>query len=208
MYEIVITNFHGGIMTRYRVGDMIRITSIRNEKLDINIPQMVFERRADELIDIFGLGHITEKLIWQAVENSGVPYVDWTARKEVSEDKPTLHIYLELKQDYIVSEKSVSSAIYKEFIKLDKTHDFNLYKFAYGEAARYLDSNPVKVSFIPQGATARYINRMRAAGADLGHIKPPHINPTDEILSMLKTAKVEIKPVELAETERKETRVH
>ena len=25
-YEIVITNFHGGSLTRYRVGDMIRIT--------------------------------------------------------------------------------------------------------------------------------------------------------------------------------------
>jgi len=42
-YEIVITNFHGGVMTRYRPGDMIRITSLRNEKLGIDIPQMVFE---------------------------------------------------------------------------------------------------------------------------------------------------------------------
>ena len=25
-YEIVITNLHGGITTRYRIGDMIRIT--------------------------------------------------------------------------------------------------------------------------------------------------------------------------------------
>ncbi|GAI02544.1 unnamed protein product, partial [marine sediment metagenome] len=51
-YELVITNFHGGAMVRYRVGDMIRITALRNEKLNIDIPQMVFERRADDLIDL------------------------------------------------------------------------------------------------------------------------------------------------------------
>ena len=51
IYELVITNFHGGAMVRYRIGDMIRITSLRNDELNIDIPQMTFERRADDLID-------------------------------------------------------------------------------------------------------------------------------------------------------------
>jgi phenylacetate-coenzyme A ligase PaaK-like adenylate-forming protein len=55
-YELVITNFHGGILTRYRLGDVVRITSLRNEKLGIDIPQMVFEGRADDLIEIGGMG--------------------------------------------------------------------------------------------------------------------------------------------------------
>ena len=45
VYEIVITNFHGGALVRYRPGDMIKITAQRNDKLGIKIPQMVFERR-------------------------------------------------------------------------------------------------------------------------------------------------------------------
>ena len=61
-YELVITSFHGGAMVRYRVGDMIRITALRNEKLNIDIPQMVFERRADDLIDL-GFMRLTEKVI-------------------------------------------------------------------------------------------------------------------------------------------------
>jgi hypothetical protein len=205
-YEIIITNFHGGVMTRYRVGDMVRITSLRNEKLNIDIPQMVFERRADELIDIFGFGHITEKLIWQAIENTGIPYVDWTARKEISEDKPTLHIYLELGGDYIASEKSVEAAVYKEFQKLDSIHNFNLYKFAYGEAAALIDLKPIKITFLPRGASARYISRMRAEGADLGHIKAPHINPSDEILSILRSPVVEVEAIPAAEAERESAR--
>ena len=50
-YEIVITNFHGGALTRFRVGDMVRITSLQNERLGINTPQMAFERRVDGLLD-------------------------------------------------------------------------------------------------------------------------------------------------------------
>jgi len=200
-YEMVITNFHGGIMTRYRIGDMVRITSLRNDKLNIDIPQMVFERRADELIDIVGFGHITEKLIWQAIENSGIPYVDWTARKELSDDKPTLHIYLELKDGYIASEKSVETTVYKEFQELDKIHDFNLYKFAYGNTAELIELKPIKITFLPTGASSRYISRMRAEGADLGHIKPPHINPSDKTLAILRSPGVEVEAVSASESE-------
>ncbi|MHC1578373.1 MAG: GH3 family acyl-acid amido synthetase, partial [Dehalococcoidia bacterium] len=67
-YEMVLTNFHGGIMTRYRIGDIIEITSLRNERLNIDIPQMVFHSRADDLIDVASLGRVTEKVIREAIE--------------------------------------------------------------------------------------------------------------------------------------------
>jgi len=205
-YEIVITNFHGGALVRYRIGDMVRITSLRDEKLNIDIPQMVFERRADELIDIFGFGHITEKLIWEAIENTGIPYADWVARKEVIGDKPALHIYLELKDDYIASEQAVTAAVYEEFQKLDSIYNFNLYKFAYGEAAKVLDLKPIQVTFLPQGASSSYISQRQAEGADLGHLKPPHINPSDRVLSLLGAPRVVVEAVPATEAERAATR--
>ena len=79
-YELIITNLHGGALVRYRIGDMIKITSLQNDNLGINLPQMIFERRADDLIDL-GFVRLTERIIWQALENSGLPYVGWTARK-------------------------------------------------------------------------------------------------------------------------------
>ncbi len=202
IYEIVITNLHGGILTRYRIGDMVRITSLRNEKAGIELPQMAFERRADELIDIFGFGHITEKLVWQAIENTGIPYVDWTARKEVIDDKPALHVYLELRGKYIANEQVVAAEVYEEFQKLDKLYNFNLYKFAYGESVKMLDLKPVVVTLIPQGAFARYIAQRQAEGAVLGHLKPPHINPSDRVLSLLRVPGVEVEAVPVTEAER------
>jgi len=201
-YEIVITNFHGGIMTRYRPGDMVRITSLRNEKLNIDIPQMVFEKRADDLVIIFGIGYLTEKLIGEAIENTGIPYVDWTACKEIVNNKPALHIYIELKGDYIASEQSVAASVYNELEKLDSVYHFNLYKYAYGNATRFLGLRPVAVTFLPQGACSGYISQRRSEGAAVGNLKPPHINPSDEVLSLLKTPKVVVEAAPVTEDER------
>ncbi|MEA3442630.1 MAG: GH3 auxin-responsive promoter family protein [Chloroflexota bacterium] len=201
-YEIVITNLHGGILTRFKVGDVVRITSLRNDKLGIALPQMAFHCRADDLIDIFGFGHITEKLIWEAIEKTGIPYADWTARKEAIDNKPTLHIYIELRQNYIASEKAMTTAIYEELQKLDSIYNFNLYKFAYGNAVKLLDLKPVQVSVLPQGAFSSYISQRQAEGADLGHLKPPHINPSDKILSLLGVPRVVVEAMPAAKTER------
>jgi len=198
IYEVVITNFHGGIMTRYRIGDMIKITSLRNEKLNIDIPQMVFNRRADELIDITGFGHLTERLIWEAIEGAGVLYTDWTASKEVVEDKPILHIYLEVKDNYIASEQAVAASIYEELIKLDNLYHYNIYS-AYGNPETVLGLKPVKVTFLRQGAFSSYIAQRQAEGAALGHLKPPHINPSEAVLSQLGAPKVVVKAVPVTE---------
>jgi hypothetical protein len=198
IYEIVITNFHGGIMTRYRMGDMIKITSLRNEKLNIDIPQMVFHSRADELIDITGFGHLTEGLIWEAIEGIAIPYTDWTAHKEVVGDKPILHLYLELKDDPIVSEQAVATAIYEELIKLDSVYHYNIYS-AYGDPETVLGLKPVVVTFLRQGAFSSYIAQRQAEGAALGHLKPPHVNPSEAVLSQLGTPEVVVEAAPVTE---------
>jgi hypothetical protein len=200
-YEIVTTNFHGGIMTRYRIGDMIRITSLRNEKLGINIPQMAFHSRADDLIDIFGFGRLTERIIWEAIENTGIPCADWTARKETIGDRAVLHIYLELEDDYIAGEQGVASAVHDQLKKLNSKYHYNIYGI-FGDTATVLDLKPVEVTLLPQGAFSSYMVRRQAEGADLGHLKPPHINSSDEVLSLLGAPKVVVEAMPAIEAER------
>ena len=201
-YEIVITNLHGGIMTRLRLGDMVKITSLRSERLSIDIPQMLFYSRADDLVDITGFGHLTERLIWKAIENTGIPYVDWAARKEVINDKPVLHLYLELKGNYIASEKNIAAAVYEELLKLDSQYHYNIYS-AYGDPEAVLGLKPVEVTLLPQGAFASYLSQRQTEGAALGHLKPPHINPPDKVLASLGVAKrVERKAMLATEFER------
>jgi hypothetical protein len=200
-YEIVLTNFHGGAFVRYRIGDIIRITSLRNEKLNIDIPQMVFYSRADDRIDISGFGRLTERLIWEAIENSGIPYKDWTARKEAIGDRTVLHLYLELQDNYVASEEIVAATVYGELQKLDSVYHYNQYG-AYSDPETMLGLKPIKVTFLPRGAFARYISQRQAEGADLGTIKPPHINPSDKVLSLLGAPRVVVEAATVTEVER------
>jgi len=191
-YEIVITNFHGGAMVRYRMGDVIRITSLKNDNLGIDIPQMAFERRADDLIDL-GPIRLTERIIWQAIENTNIPYVDWTARKEIVEGRPVLHLYIELKDGYIASEKGMAAAVYKQIKKLDDGFIHQDLE----SMERLIDFKPIDVTLLPEGAFANYIAERRAEGADLAHLKPRHINPSDAELSLLRARVKAVPEVEV-----------
>jgi hypothetical protein len=174
-YEVVITSFHGMPFVRYRVGDMIKITSLRNKKLGIDIPQMTFHSRVDDIIDIAGFTRLTEKVIWQAIENTGIPYEDWVARKEL-QDKPVLHLYLELKEDAHLTAEEMATAVHGELAKLDSP---------YADLEAFIGLRPLEVTLLPQNAFRSYMLQQKAAGADLAHLKPPHINPSDSMLESL-----------------------
>jgi hypothetical protein len=167
-------------MTRYRPGDMIRITALKNEKLGIQIPQMAFERRADDLIDL-GVIRLTEKVIWKAIENTNIPYLDWTARKEVLDGKPALHLYIELKDNYIANEKGLAKAIYEEIKKLDD----GFIHYDLPSLEKLADYRPIVTTLLSEGTFQNYRLQRQTEGADLAQLKPPHINPNDKILRML-----------------------
>ena len=174
-YELVITNFLGGALIRYRNGDMVRITSLRNERLNIDIPQMEFHSRVDDLIDIAGFTRLTEGVIWQAIERSGVGCRDWTARKEVKEEQ-RLHIYLELKENGHRREEDVALAIHQQLKDLDSD---------WANLEAFLGVKPLKVTLLHGDAFQAYRLKQQAAGADLARLKVPHINPTDSMIDFL-----------------------
>ncbi len=173
-YELVITSFHGGPFVRYKLGHLIKITSLRNERLNIDIPQMVFLTRVDDQIDIAGFTRLSEKIIWQAIENSAISYVDWTARKEVT-NKPALHLHIELKENGHAVEE-ITTLIHEELKKLDTP---------YSELESFTGLRPLVVTLLPENAFQAYKLKQQAAGAELEHLKPPHINPSEETIHFL-----------------------
>jgi hypothetical protein len=180
-YELVITNFHGGILVRYKLGDMIRINSLSNEKLGIKLPQIVFERRADDLIDL-GFIRLTEKVIWRALENTGVPYAGWTARKDMHHKTPVLHLYIELQDNHQITMEAFASSIYQQIKKVDD----GLYVYKDIESLeKLIDFNPIQVTMLPNGAFSSYKLRKQKEGTSLAHLRPPHINPSDSMLKQL-----------------------
>ncbi len=186
-YEMVITNFHGGALIRYRPGDMIRITARRNDKLGIDIPQMAFERRADDLLD-FVFVRLTEKTIWQAIENTGIAYEDWVAFKK--EGQPVLSLYIELKNGYQNHGTEIAAAIREQILTSDSQHKDTAMLYR-NDFASMIDFK-VEVNVLPPGAFAHFTEQRRAEGADLAHLKPPHINPSQRVLALLTERPAEV----------------
>jgi hypothetical protein len=180
IYELVITNYYGGALARYRTGDMIKIDSLRNEKLDIDIPQMSFNRRADDLIDL-GLMRLTETVIWKALENTDIPYIDWTARKEIFDEKPVLRLFLELTNSGSIEAFDLEVELYEQLKKLNDGFIHN----DISSMEILMNLHPLKITFLPTGAFSNYTALRQAEGADLAQLKPPHINPSEKILSLL-----------------------
>jgi hypothetical protein len=174
IYEIVITNFYGMPFLRYRLGDLIKIVALRDDEAGINLPQMVFQARADDIIDIAGFTRIDEKTVWQAIVSTGVKYEDWTLRKEYKQDKPVLHLYIELKESREV--KEVERLVHEQLEAISQD---------YKNLINMLEIKPLRVTLLSRGTSQRYLEEKRRTRADLAHLKPPHMNASDKIIGEL-----------------------
>jgi hypothetical protein len=176
IYELVLTNFHGGALVRYRIGDLFEVISLRDEELGSPLPQLRFYSRADDVIDLGNLVRLTEKDIWGAIEATGVKYTDWTARKEFNSEDVTLHIYLEPKPSESVAIEQYRGQLALELSKLSPE---------FGGLDEILGRNPIKISLLKPGSFEAYMKQKQQEGADLAHIKPLHMQPSDQVMQRL-----------------------
>jgi hypothetical protein len=170
-YEVVFTNFHGGIFSRYRPGDLIKIVALEDEETGVRLPQMVFEARADRIIDIGGFSRLNERVVWQALESLDIQYEDWMARKEFEDGQPVVRIYLAMGHPH---RDQVETRLHEALKALDED---------YADLESMLDMNPLRLRRLPLGTFARYAQMREAEGADMAHLKPPRMQPSDEVVN-------------------------
>jgi hypothetical protein len=179
IYELVFTNLLGGVFTRYRVGDLFEVIALRDDELGIDLPQFRFYSRINDLIDLGGFARLNERYIWQAIENSGAAYEEWIARKESQNGDLVLHLYIELKDKNEMPAEQIESSIHENLCELVPE---------YGDLETLLGGVSLKLSLLPAGTWARYMAERQREGADLAHIKPPHIQPSDFVMDNIQLA--------------------
>ena len=183
-YEVVVSNFYGKPLLRYRTFDIVRFPVLEDTSAGIHLPQMEFVSRVPDFIDLGGfIGMLDEKLVWQAVINSGIQYVDWVVRKETIEEDPVIHLYIET--DSEVEGETIRQKIHEALKELN--HDFADYE-------NIIEKRALEVTKLPKGAFRAYSAEKVAAGADLAHLKPPHMNPSDEMMQILMNPKELVLP--------------
>jgi phenylacetate-coenzyme A ligase PaaK-like adenylate-forming protein len=152
-YELMITNIYGMPFIRYRSGHLIRITELEDTKARIYLPQMVFETRSADLIEINGFTRICEKSISQAIAWTGLRCEEWVASKETREGKPRLHLYMEL--DRQETAEDLAALIHSELMNADQGY--------YGLTLRR-EISPLRVTVLKPGSFKAYARVKRDAG--------------------------------------------
>ena len=178
LYELVLSNFNGGVLIRYRMGDLFEVIANEDKEVGSELPQMKFYSRSDDIIDLGSFIRFTERDIWKTIEATGLEYQDWVAVKETIGAYPSLHLYLELSRPGSILKEEVQEMINQAFSA--RYSDYN-------DMKEILNSEPVSVSLLPGGAFAAYMKAKVEAGADLAHLKPPHMKPSEDVLMKLVT---------------------
>ncbi|KAA3645692.1 MAG: GH3 auxin-responsive promoter [Chloroflexi bacterium] len=174
-YEVVITNFNGRPLVRYRMHDIIEFTDLEDKEAGIALPQMQFVGRSADFIDLAGFtGLIDEKMVWRSMLETEIDYEEWSIRKESEDSDPILHLYFEPKE---MMDGDTVKKLFHE--RLAAHNPF------YADYADMIGKDAIKVTMLHPGAFMGYMQEMNERGADLAHIKPPHMNASDEIIAML-----------------------
>ncbi len=173
-YEIVITSFYGMPFLRYRLGHLIGVTALEDTEAGVRLPQVVFEARADDLIDIAGFTRISEKTIAQAIANAGFDHEEWTIRKEARGDSIVLHLYIEMNGP--TSGGDAAARFHRELVALDP---------GYRDLEGMMDICPLEMTVLCPGTFGEYYARKRDSGVELLQRKPPRMDPADEIIEEL-----------------------
>lgn len=174
-YELVLTHFHGMPLLRYRIGDIFTVLSTEDTVAGVRLPQVLFQARAGDIIDLAGLTQLDEKTVWEAVARTGVKYEDWCARKEYDGKEPYLRLLTELKEDWDIRELEKQLELRLRAVDVD-----------YRDLEGWLgQERTVRVTAFSRGTFGRYYDEKVKAGAPLAQVKPPHINPSEDAVTRL-----------------------
>jgi hypothetical protein len=147
---------------------MIKVLSVEDEEAGVELPQIAVEGRADKLIDLGGFTRLNERVIWQALEEVGIEYDGWMARKELEGEQPVLSLYLAPRGEYRPQE--LEEEIHQGIKKYDSS---------YRDLEEMLGLRALRLNLLPFGVFSRYTQERLAAGADPGHVKEMTMQPPE-----------------------------
>ena len=110
------------------------------------------------------------------IEASKLNYVEWTARKEEVGGEPILHLYIELSESDGSSSEQLKPLIRTSLQQINS--DFTDLEYMLG-------SDHLQVTRLANNSFKRYMEDRQRAGADLAHVKPPHMQPTNDVINRL-----------------------
>lgn len=174
-YELVYSHFHGMPLLRYRIGDVVKVMALEDKETGVRLPQVVYQARASDIIDLAGLTQIDERTLWTAIAETGVHYEEWTARKEYDNGAGQLRLYVELLNGD--SPQQLEEGLEQQLRRLDAD---------YRDLEGWLgQQRTVAVTALSPGTFGRYLDEQLRDRVPLAQVKPSHINPSPAAVTRL-----------------------
>ena len=167
-YELVLTQFYGMPLARYRQGDMVKFTNFTNNANKLGVPRMQFIGRADDTLDLFGIARLNTLVVSETLNRVGLNNSEWCLMKEYESEKAILRFYIELDNTSQLVE--LDKRINKALKSVDRHWAEAVFTMAY---------NPIRVTMVPKGAF-QLVNFSRN-----GH-EPARMNPPVSVVEELK----------------------
>ncbi len=144
-YQLIATLFKTDI-TRYAMPDILECVSRGDDILGVEAPMFRYYSRADNLIVLHNFTRIAEDELVQVLKEAEIPYVDFTARKELDGARDHMVMYIELLTP--MSEEEMLRRIHEKLMDFDKDwRDFtNFLKYA-----------PLKIRLLTRGTFNKYL---------------------------------------------------
>ena len=181
-YELVLTHFYGMPLMRYRIGDVIKVLALNDAETGAKLPQVVFQARANEIIDLAGLTQIDERTMLQTIVDSGVRFEDWTAKKEYDSETGYLRLLIELKEP--VDARALEQTLEERLQAVDVD---------YRDLEGWLGQRrAVRVTVLQLGSFRRFYEEKVREGVPLARLKPSRINPSTEDVEKLLRLSTEV----------------
>jgi hypothetical protein len=167
MYQMIMTPHFNDLM-RYVMPDIVECVDKGDDILGCLSPVFRYYARCDNLLVLHNFTRISEEEMIQVLANTRIPYVDFTARREIDGSHEYMRLYIELSSQ--VTEDELVKRIHSAFFDFDKD---------WMDLTNFMNYVPLKVTVLPRGSFHRYLKRKE------GLPKIPRIEMREELLNEL-----------------------
>ena len=144
-YQFIATPFYND-MTRYVMPDIFECIATGDSIIGCNTPIFKYYARSDHVLVLHNFTRINEEELLQAIANTDIPFVDFTAQKQIEESREYMHIYIELRED--IPDQEIAAKINQQLQKLDKD---------WRDLLAFLKYEPIKITKLPRGTVNNYL---------------------------------------------------
>jgi phenylacetate-coenzyme A ligase PaaK-like adenylate-forming protein len=144
-YQLLMTPLYND-MTRYIIPDILECVSLGDVALGGEIPVFRYISRSDRLLVLHNFTRINEAELAEVLSNTGIDFVDFTARSELDGARHYIRLYIESRGGS--SQETMEEKIHDELYRFDKD---------YRDLTEFMKFKPLKVTILPQGTFNRYL---------------------------------------------------